>query len=523
MRKTRLLAAAALSLALAIAASAADPADTRAPVPDAAAKNAATAELKKELADKLKAKDAESRRALARSLLARAADGDPAKRYAVLDLAAQLAEEARDVGLALDAVARLAGEFQVPRAARGLAALESIARGAKEAAVPAEAAAACVELAGEALAADDPAGASKSLAAAKTYAKTAKLNGLVARATELESLVASFKKLSAAAGVGEAALAAAPDDPAGHEAVGRFACFGRARWDEGLPHLAKSGNAALADVAGRDAARSEDFAAKQAVADSWWEAAQKEKDPLARARMLARAAQTYESSKSPTAKERLDAVTFAAWNRGVALTKDFSKDGPAGLALSIIRDFIAAQRIDRKREDWKSKLPRFPDVTFTRGESYVWNLTTNQGAIAIRLFPDTAPNHVANFIYLTELGFYDGSIFHRVIPGFMAQGGSSSTTASMGPGYTFGGEFVGDRKHDKAGVLSMANTGAPNSDASQFFITFVATPNLDGKHTICGEVIDGMDVVRKLEAQGTPEPGTPKTPLVIEVARIALK
>jgi cyclophilin family peptidyl-prolyl cis-trans isomerase len=504
------------------------PADARLPVPDAAARGPVAAELKKELGDKLKTKDLESKRSLARTLIERAAapDADAVKRYVLLDAAEGLAEEARDVHLALDVVGKIAGAYQTPLATRGLAAVDAVTRGAKETSASADAAGACVELAGDALAADDPNGAGKALAAAKSYAKTAKLGGLVARATELETFVPAYRKLSAAAGVGLAALDIDAADPGGNEAVGRFECFGRGRWNEGLPHLAKSGNTALAAVAANDldgVAHPKDVAAAQALCDSWWDLAQKEKEPLARARMLARAASGYDVAKSPTAKERVDSVTYLAWNRGVALTKDFSKDGPVSLALATIREFIAQQHVDKKSDAWKTKVPRFPDVTFGRGEEYLWRLDTNQGVITMRLFADTAPKHVANFIYLTELGFYDDSIFHRVIPGFMAQGGSSSKTASTGPGYTFSTEFIGDRKHDKAGVLSMANTGQPNSDASQFFITFVATPNLDGKHTICGEVIEGMDAVRKLEEQGTPDAGVPKTPLVIRTARILVR
>jgi len=531
MNRTSRLAACALLLVLAMTGGAEEAADGRAPVPDASARTPVVAELRKEYADKLKAKDADAKKAFARALLDRAAAPEPdaVKRYVLFEMAATQAEEARDISLAMDVVGKLAAAFQISRATRGLASIEGIARNAKETSVPAEAAGACVELAGDALAADDSAGASKALAAAKTYAKTAKLGGLVARAAELETFVPAFRKLSVAAGAGQAALDVDANDPAGHETLGRFACFGRARWDEGLPHLAKSANAALADVATKDAAHPAEAAAKLAVADAWWDLAQKEKDPLAKARMLGRAAGVYESAtegadpkRLSVAKDRLDSVTYSAWNHGVALTKDFTKDGPVSLALATIREFIAKQNIDKKTDAWKTKLTRFPDVTFGKGEEYLWRLDTNQGVIVMRLFADTAPKHVANFIYLTELGFYDGTNFHRVIPGFMAQGGSSNGSGGA-CGYTFATEFIGDRKHDKAGVLSMANTGLPNSDASQFFILFAAADHLNGKHTICGEVVDGMDTVRKLEAQGTPDPGTPKTSLVIERARISVK
>ena len=179
--------------------------------------------------------------------------------------------------------------------------------------------------------------------------------------------------------------------------------------------------------------------------------------------------------------------------------------------------------IDHTGDGWRTRLPKFPELTFGTGEEYLWKLDTNQGAITLRLFSDTAPQHVANFLYLTELGFYDGLNFHRVVPGFMAQGGCPTGTGSGSPGYTFPAEFNPGPKHDKAGILSMANTGKPSSDGSQFFITFRAMPSLDGKHTVCGEVVEGMDVVKKLEAQGNPEPGKPKIALVINSAKVIVR
>ena len=295
------------------------------------------------------------------------------------------------------------------------------------------------------------------------------------------------------------------------------------------PCGAKSPVAALADLAARDLAHPEDAAERQAVADGWWDLAQKEKDPLARARMLGRAAAGYDAAtdadekRAALVKTRLGAVTYRAWGGALALTKDFSKDGPVSLVLAAIRDFIARQGIDKSAKDWRTRLPRFPDVKFGRGEEYLWRLETNQGAITLRFFADAAPRHVANFLYLTELGFFDGVTFHRVIPDFMAQGGCPKGDGTGGPGYFIDSEFSADRKHDKAGVLSMANTGQPTTDGSQFFITFRPCPELDGKHTVFGEVLDGMDVVKKLEAQGTPDTGRPRTPLVIQTARVSLR
>ena len=118
--------------------------------------------------------------------------------------------------------------------------------------------------------------------------------------------------------------------------------------------------------------------------------------------------------------------------------------------------------------------------------------TTSRGPIRIRLHDDKAPLTVANFVNLVQRGFYDGLSFHRVIPDFMVQGGCPKGTGTGGPGYRFEDECRADLRHDKPGVLSMANAG-PGTNGSQFFITHVATPWLDGKHTVFGEVVGTGD------------------------------
>ncbi len=115
------------------------------------------------------------------------------------------------------------------------------------------------------------------------------------------------------------------------------------------------------------------------------------------------------------------------------------------------------------------------------------------GEFVVQLFPDKAPKTVNNFVFLARNGFYDGTTFHRVLDGFMAQGGDPTGTGSGGPGYQFEDE-ISDLTFDKPGLLAMANAG-PNTNGSQFFITYVPTPHLNGLHTIFGEVIEGMDVV----------------------------
>ena len=190
-------------------------------------------------------------------------------------------------------------------------------------------------------------------------------------------------------------------------------------------------------------------------------------------------------------------------------------------AIAALDRFIAEQAIDRNQKDWKTSLPRPPQAEFDASKRYVWKIATNIGDIAIQLMPDIAPMHVSSTIYLARLGFYDGVIFHRVITGFMAQGGDPLGQGIGGPGYDYDGEFSPSARHDRAGLLSMANAG-PGTDGSQFFLTFVATPWLDGKHTIFGEVVRGMDTVQILESKGGPQ-GETAEPLSIEEATISVE
>jgi peptidyl-prolyl cis-trans isomerase B (cyclophilin B) len=133
-------------------------------------------------------------------------------------------------------------------------------------------------------------------------------------------------------------------------------------------------------------------------------------------------------------------------------------------------------------------------------------ITTSRGPIHIRLFDEKAPLTVANFVNLVQRGYYDGLNFHRVIPDFMVQGGCPHGSGTGGPGYKFEDEIVAALKHDRPGILSMANAG-PGTNGSQFFITHVATPWLDGKHTVFGEVagVDDQKVINSIRGEDTIE------------------
>jgi len=136
-------------------------------------------------------------------------------------------------------------------------------------------------------------------------------------------------------------------------------------------------------------------------------------------------------------------------------------------------------------------------------------INTSKGDINITLFPDDAPVTVTSFLNLASNGYYDGLNFHRVIPNFMVQGGCPTGTGTGGPGYKFECECKAHRRHDKPGILSMANAG-PNTNGSQFFITHLPTPRLDGKHTVFGETTAGQDVITPSsgETRSTPSPFT---------------
>jgi len=202
---------------------------------------------------------------------------------------------------------------------------------------------------------------------------------------------------------------------------------------------------------------------------------------------------------SPNRKTTCAAALSALLALGASAGAEESQESKAAAtATDELKSYIAKQAIDTTQPGWRTRLPKFPALTFDLARTYSITFDTSKGSLTVKLFADSAPAHAANFLYLATLGFFDGLTFHRVIPGFMAQGGCPLGVGSGSPGYRFAGEFTGKEKHDRPGLLSMANAG-PGTDGSQFFLTFVPAPWLDGKHTIFGEVVSGSDTLKALE------------------------
>lgn len=156
-----------------------------------------------------------------------------------------------------------------------------------------------------------------------------------------------------------------------------------------------------------------------------------------------------------------------------------------------------------------------PKAQVTSGKNSIALFETSKGNFKVELFEDKAPQTTKNFISLVNKGFYNGLIFHRVIDGFMIQGGDPNGNGTGGPGYKIPDEFNKDLRHSSEGILSMANAG-PNTGGSQFFITLAATPWLDNKHAVFGKVTEGIEVVRAIGKVKTGAQDKPVEPVVIK-------
>jgi len=159
-------------------------------------------------------------------------------------------------------------------------------------------------------------------------------------------------------------------------------------------------------------------------------------------------------------------------------------------------------------KQWKNP----PEMVIDPKKKYIAKLSTDKGDIEMELFVDKTPLTVNNFVFLAREGFYDGTIFHRVIADFMVQGGDPTGKGTGGPGYRFADEFHPSLRHSKPGIFSMANAG-PGTNGSQFFITHVPTPWLDGKHSIFGQVISGLDVLMSIPPRDPVRTGSPSVKL----------
>jgi cyclophilin family peptidyl-prolyl cis-trans isomerase len=161
-----------------------------------------------------------------------------------------------------------------------------------------------------------------------------------------------------------------------------------------------------------------------------------------------------------------------------------------------------------------------PEMKIDAKKKYNATMKTDKGDIVFELFADKTPVTVNNFVFLAREGFYEGIIFHRVIADFMVQGGDPTGKGSGGPGYRFADEFHPSLKHSKPGILSMANAG-PGTNGSQFFITHIPTPWLDGKHSVFGQVIGGMDVLMSIPPRDPMKPEYPGIKIIsVEITEI---
>jgi len=213
----------------------------------------------------------------------------------------------------------------------------------------------------------------------------------------------------------------------------------------------------------------------------------------------------------------IDAIAISEATERVAPTPAPPTPTPTPFAPTSAEDRPLAA-LDPAERDGYFNMP--PAMALEAGVDYVARLKTDVGDIVIDLFEEQAPVTVNNFVTLANLGFYDNTMFHRVIDAFMAQGGDPSSTGRGGPGYVFEDEIVPELVFDKAGLLAMANAG-PGTNGSQFFITFDAADWLNGQHTIFGQVLEGEDLLSKIQRRDPTDPSAPAT--MIESIEIETK
>ena len=185
--------------------------------------------------------------------------------------------------------------------------------------------------------------------------------------------------------------------------------------------------------------------------------------------------------------------------------------------LCLLLALNSAAFAQEKKKTWD----REPEMKIDADKIYVARMDTTEGPIVLELYPKQAPHHVNSFVFLAKEGYYDGVIFHRVIPGFMIQGGDPTGTGQGGPGYKLKSEF--NSTHHGRGILSAARTADPNSAGSQFFIMHGDAPHLDNQYTAYGKVIEGMETVDKIATAATGESDRPVKPASIKSIKIETK
>jgi cyclophilin family peptidyl-prolyl cis-trans isomerase len=212
------------------------------------------------------------------------------------------------------------------------------------------------------------------------------------------------------------------------------------------------------------------------------------------------------AANPPGARQEEDAAAAAAQPAGAA-----QAPGEGGAALADSGDVSAT----------KKKYDKPPEMKIDANKTYVATIDTDAGTMVAELYPKLAPQTVNSFVFLAKEGFYDNVIFHRVIPGFMIQGGDPTGTGTGGPGYTLKAEF-NDTKHER-GILSMARSQHPDSAGSQFFIMHDRYPSLDGKYTVFGRVKEGVETVDKIVTAPRNQEDRPNNPVKIKTIKIEEK
>ena len=394
----------------------------------------------------------------------------PARRFALLSLAISIAVEGQNLTAAGNAVEQLVRTFRVDYAKRGLRVVENYLKGRRSPRASSAAAEFLIEICGKALSQRDIAGARQAIARALKISKAQKLDGITKNAREIETIVKQAQRLQ----IKLKKAGAEKESPLDR---GVYDSFVRGDLTNGMLSLAKVKEGlwgAIAAAEGKNPSAVKDLVS---LADLWLKNSEKQTSNLLRAGMRGRAMQLIlRAEKRGQAKEKqalalyLKSSGYLFWGKRLML-QGTKASSASDFALVQTDRFIANSGVT-KGKHWKQRLPTFPNVHFSKGRRYFWNLDTNLGPMTLELFHEAAPKHCSNFVYLTRLGFFEGLKFHRIMTNFMAQGGCPTGTGTANPGYAFGGELDNGRHHDSRGILSMANIeGQPNSDSCQFFIT----------------------------------------------------